>query len=117
MLPTLLIVDDERATREGLRSALEEDFDVYLASNNSEALAILKSEEIQLLLTDLRLGGDSGMDLIDTAAILPSPPADLRPLPHDTAAPPLKKCEYHGTQPSTSIEQEEYLDIGEETGR
>jgi two-component system response regulator AtoC len=47
MLPTLLIVDDERATREGLRSALDEDFDVYLASNNSEALAILKSEDIQ----------------------------------------------------------------------
>jgi len=32
MLPTLLIVDDERATREGLRSALEEQFDVYTAA-------------------------------------------------------------------------------------
>ena len=51
---TLLIVDDERATRDGLRSALEEEFDVYTASGNSEALAILKSEPIDLLLTDLR---------------------------------------------------------------
>ena len=41
MLPTLLIVEDERATREGLRSALEDEFDVYTASGTSEALAIL----------------------------------------------------------------------------
>ncbi len=30
---TLLIVDDEKPTREGLRAALEERFDVYLAEN------------------------------------------------------------------------------------
>ena len=62
MLPTLLIVEDERATREGLRSALEEEFDVYTAAGKTEALAILKTEPIKVLLTDLRLGGDSGMD-------------------------------------------------------
>jgi CheY-like chemotaxis protein len=43
MLPTLLIVDDERSTREGLRSALEEEFDVYTAAGTGEALTILKS--------------------------------------------------------------------------
>jgi two-component system, NtrC family, response regulator AtoC len=98
MLPTLLIVDDERATREGLRSALEEDFDVYLASNNSEALAILKSEEIQLLLTDLRLGGDSGMDLIDTAAKLPAPPMILMMTAYgsvDTAVEAMRRGAFH----------------------
>ena len=67
MLPTLLIVDDERSTRDGLRSALEEEFDVYTAAGTGEALTILKSEPIQLLLTDLRLGGESGMDLLDAA--------------------------------------------------
>ena len=69
MLPTLLIVEDERATREGLRSALEEEFEVYTAAGTGEALAILKSESIKLLLTDLRLGGDSGMDLLDAALL------------------------------------------------
>ena len=59
MLPTLLIVDDERSTREGLRSALDEEFEVYAAAGTAEALAILKSEPIQVLLTDLRLGGES----------------------------------------------------------
>jgi len=77
MLPTLLIVDDERATREGLRSALEEEFDVYTAAGTEEALTILKSEPIQLLLTDLRLGGDSGMDLLQAAQSLPEPPVSL----------------------------------------
>lgn len=77
MLPTLLIVDDERATREGLRSALEEEFDVYTAAGTEEALTILKSEPIQLLLTDLRLGGDSGMDLLQAAQALPEPPVSL----------------------------------------
>ena len=32
MLPTLLIVDDEKSTRDGLRGALEEEFDVYTAA-------------------------------------------------------------------------------------
>ena len=33
MKPTLLIVDDEKPTREGLRAALEERFDVYIAED------------------------------------------------------------------------------------
>ena len=37
MQATLLIVDDERSTREGLRSALEEEFDVYTAAGTAEA--------------------------------------------------------------------------------
>ena len=36
MLPTLLIVEDERATREGLRSALEDEFEVYTAASTHE---------------------------------------------------------------------------------
>jgi ActR/RegA family two-component response regulator len=112
MLPTLLIVDDERATREGLRSALEEDFDVYLASNNSEALAILKSEEIQLLLTDLRLGGDSGMDLIDTAAKLPAPPMILMMTAYgsvDTAVEAMRRGAFHFVTKPLNLDEVEML--------
>ena len=35
---------------------------------------VLKAEPIDLLLTDLRMGGDSGMDLLDQAMSLPQPP-------------------------------------------
>lgn len=98
MLPTLLIVEDERATREGLRSALEEEFDVYTASGTSEALAILKTEPIKLLLTDLRLGGDSGMDLLDAALALPAPPVAIMMTAYgsvDTAVEAMRRGAWH----------------------
>lgn len=112
MLPTLLIVDDERATREGLRSALEEDFDVYIASNNAEALAILKSGDIQLLLTDLRLGGDSGMDLIDSASKLPEPPVILMMTAYgsvDTAVEAMRRGAFHFVTKPLNLDEVEML--------
>ena len=36
MRGTILIVDDEKPTREGLRQSLEDDFDVYTAGNVEE---------------------------------------------------------------------------------
>ncbi|QTN31074.1 sigma-54-dependent Fis family transcriptional regulator [Akkermansiaceae bacterium] len=112
MLPTLLIVDDERATREGLRSALDEDFEVYAASSNSEALAILKTEPIQLLLTDLRLGGDSGMDLIDAASRLPEPPVILMMTAYgsvDTAVEAMRRGAFHFVTKPLNIDEVEML--------
>ena len=64
MRGTILIVDDEKPTREGLRQSLEDEFNVYTASNVDEALNVLGTEHIDLVLTDLRLGGDDGMALI-----------------------------------------------------
>jgi DNA-binding NtrC family response regulator len=98
MLPTLLIVEDERATRDGLRSALEEEFEVYTAAGKSEALAILKSEPVKLLLTDLRLGGDSGMDLLDAALALPDPPVAIMMTAYgsvDTAVEAMRRGAWH----------------------
>ena len=98
MLPTLLIVEDERATREGLRSALEEEFEVYTAAGKAEALAILKSERIHLLLTDLRLGGDSGMDILEAALALPEPPVSIMMTAYgsvDTAVEAMRRGAWH----------------------
>ena len=74
MKPVLLIVDDEKSTRSVLSAALEDDYEVYPAANGKAARAILESEPVDILLTDLRLGGESGMDLIDYAVGLPQPP-------------------------------------------
>ena len=74
MKPLLLIVDDEKSTRTVLSAALEDDYEVYAAANGKAARAILESEPVDLLLTDLRLGGESGMDIIDYAVGLPQPP-------------------------------------------
>jgi two-component system, NtrC family, response regulator AtoC len=112
MLPTLLIVDDERPTREGLRSALEDDFDIYLASNNTEALFILKNEQIDLLLTDLRLGGDSGMDLIDASSKLPHPPLILMMTAYgsvDTAVEAMRRGAFHFVTKPLNLDEVEML--------
>src|ERR1700745_2313569 len=74
MRGTILIVDDEKHTREGLRQSLEEDFDVYTAANPDEALNVLNSDQIDLVLTDLRLGGEDGMTLIERILQRPRPP-------------------------------------------
>src|SRR6202045_1238364 len=64
MQGTILIVDDEKHTRDGLRQSLEEDFDVYTASNIDEALNVIAADRVDLVLTDLRLGGEDGLSLI-----------------------------------------------------
>ena len=74
MQGTILIVDDEKHTREGLRQSLEEEFDVYTAGNLDEALNVLNSDHIDLVLTDLRLGGEDGMSLIERVLQRPRPP-------------------------------------------
>jgi len=72
-----LIVDDEKPTREGLRRSLEDEFDVYTAGNADEALNVLATEHIDLVLTDLRLGGEDGMALIEKILQRPRPPICL----------------------------------------
>jgi two-component system, NtrC family, response regulator AtoC len=74
MLGTILIVDDEKHTREGLRQSLEEEFDVYTAGNMDEALNVLDADRVDLVLTDLRLGGEDGMALIEKILQRARPP-------------------------------------------
>ncbi|MFZ4483719.1 MAG: sigma-54-dependent transcriptional regulator [Chthoniobacterales bacterium] len=74
MKKTILIVDDEKNTREGLRGSLEEDYEVYVAPDPAGAQAVMETEAVDLLLTDLRLGAETGMDLLDWALRQNSPP-------------------------------------------
>ncbi len=74
MNPTLLIVDDEKHTREGLRASLEDSFEVYIAADSGGAFSVLEREEVDLVLTDLRLGGEDGMALVEKVLALPHPP-------------------------------------------
>jgi len=112
MLPTLLIVDDEKSTRDGLRGALEEEFDVYTAASPAEALAILKSEPVQLLLTDLRMGGGSGMDLLDAALALPEPPVAIMMTAYgsvDTAVEAMRRGAWHFVTKPLNLDEVEML--------
>src|ERR1039457_269509 len=74
MKPTLLIVDDEKTTREGLRAALEERYDIYIAEDAKAAMNLLETENFDVLLTDFRLPNEDGMKLIARAKSLAKPP-------------------------------------------
>ena len=72
--PMLLIVDDEKPTREGLRAALEDRFEVYIAEDARAAMTLLEQENFDVLLTDFRLPNEDGMKLITRAKSLAKPP-------------------------------------------
>ena len=74
MPATILIVDDEKNTREGLSLALEEAYEVYMASSADEAFNLMEAETFDLVLTDLRMAGKSGLKVIDRAITLPNRP-------------------------------------------
>ena len=74
MKATLLIVDDEKPTREGLRAALEDQYDVYVAEDGQSAMNLLEAEHFDVMLTDFRLPNEDGMKLITRAKSLPKPP-------------------------------------------
>src|SRR5258707_11957448 len=74
MTPSLLIVDDEKTQREGLRAALEDHYDVYLAEDSKAAMELLEKEHFDVLLTDFRLPSEDGMKLIARAKSLSKPP-------------------------------------------
>jgi DNA-binding NtrC family response regulator len=74
MPATILIVDDEKNTREGLGLALEDDYEVYMASGAEEAFNLMDAETFDVVLTDLRMAGKSGLKVIDRAIKLPNRP-------------------------------------------
>jgi len=70
----LLIVDDEKPTRDGLRVALEDRYEVYVAEDAASAMELLEREHFDVLLTDFRLPNEDGMKLIARAKSLSKPP-------------------------------------------
>ncbi len=68
---TILLADDEDTLRENLAKVLsEEGFDVIACRDGTEALKALRNSSIDAIITDLRMPGVTGMDLIDHAAKL-----------------------------------------------
>ena len=74
-MQSVLIVDDEKHTRDGLVAALADNYDVLAAANADEAIKLLDAEEFDAVITDFRMSGKSGLSVIDKAASLPNKPA------------------------------------------
>lgn len=108
MNPTILIVDDEKHTREGLRVSLEDNFEVYVAQDINGAMNILGADSIELMVTDLRLGGEDGMKLLDRALKLPHPPICIMMTAYgsvDTAVEAMKHGAYDFVTKPINIDQ------------
>jgi two-component system nitrogen regulation response regulator GlnG len=60
----LWIVDDEESIREICKSALEDSFFIETFPNGSEALLALNSDKPDLIITDIKMPGLSGLDLL-----------------------------------------------------
>ena len=94
MVPSVLIVDDEKHTREGLKQALSENYDVAIAASADEAFNLMDSQPFDVILTDLRMPGKSGLKMIDRALALANKPAVLMMTAYgniDTAVEAMKR--------------------------
>ncbi len=112
MKPVLLIVDDERSTRKVLSEALEDGYEVYTAGDGKTARALLASQPVDIMLTDLRLGGESGMELIDHALALDTPPTCIMMTAYgsqDTAAEAKKHGAYYFLTKPLNLDEVELL--------
>ncbi len=110
--PTILIVDDEKHTREGLRASLEDSFDVYIADNIASAMNVLENETVELMLTDLRLGGEDGMVLIEKALARANPPVVIMMTAYggvDTAVQAMKRGAYDFVTKPLNVDRLEIL--------
>ncbi len=64
-MSSILIVDDEENMRVMLRAMLrQQGYDVWQAESAEKALGILESQVPDFVLTDVRMGGMSGIDLV-----------------------------------------------------
>ena len=60
----LWVVDDEESIRTICRSALEDFFEIETFSNGSEALLALNSDKPDLIITDIKMPGLTGLELL-----------------------------------------------------
>ncbi len=62
--PVILIVDDDKNTREGLQRALRTRYEVRLAENAARAMEALGDDSVDVMLTDMRMPGMDGLELL-----------------------------------------------------
>ncbi|AVP53910.1 sigma-54-dependent Fis family transcriptional regulator [Clostridium tetani] len=60
----LMIVDDEATIRRSLEFALEDDYNIFSCDNKNDVLHLLRKENIDIILLDLRLGTEDGLEIL-----------------------------------------------------
>ena len=65
--PAILIVDDEVEITSSLARSLRGQFTILSANSAAEAINILENNEVAIILTDQRMPGGSGLQLLEAA--------------------------------------------------
>jgi len=71
---TILIVDDDKNTREGLKRALQGLYEVVMTDSAEKALPLLDERLIDIVLSDIRMSGMDGMTLLQRITARSNPP-------------------------------------------
>jgi len=112
MKKTVLIVDDEKHTREGLRAALEDHYDVSVAADAAGAISLFEADPADVVITDLRLGTDDGMDLMGRLLKRTDPPVCIMMTAYgsvDTAVEAMRRGAYDFVTKPVNIDRLEML--------
>jgi CheY-like chemotaxis protein len=72
--PRILVVDDEELIRTTLEIKLSADFDVTIVSSGDEAIERIAAEPFDIILTDLKMMGADGLDVLRAARQTPDGP-------------------------------------------
>lgn len=112
MPASILIVDDEKHTRDGLCAALEDEYDVAVARDADEAFRLMDADEFDVVLTDLRMAGKSGLKVIDHAVKRPNRPVVIMMTAYgnvDTAVEAMKRGAFDFLTKPLNLEKLEIL--------
>ena len=84
-MPVILVVDDEPLQREILKTILDDSgYETYTAASGEEALRILRKYNPDVLLTDLKMEGMDGIELIESISLDPYTPTMIIMTAHGT---------------------------------
>lgn len=92
--------------------ALEDEYDIFLASYAEEAFRLMERERLDVVLTDLRMTGKSGMKVIDRAMALPNRPVVIMMTAYgnvETAVEAMKRGAFDFLTKPLNIEKMEIL--------
>jgi two-component system response regulator HupR/HoxA len=62
--PTILLVDDEPLSLDTLTRTLDEAFEVRTATNTADAMRILEEDWVQVVISDQRMPGETGVEFL-----------------------------------------------------
>jgi PAS domain S-box-containing protein len=67
--PRILYVDDEQDNLKSFRTLFRREYDIYVADSAQEALQILRQDKIDVLVSDQRMPGMTGVELLERVAV------------------------------------------------